>query len=75
MEQCPNCGSQMEKASGNYYFCVPFDPEKGEKEPIVVPDSEWIECRNCGQVMLPAKLDSEIERLWEERKKEQSNGL
>ena len=60
MKTCFNCGSQMEERHGTYRFEPPANIPGGT---MVIANATWLECENCGQQMLPAALDRELERL------------
>src|SRR5436309_2308283 len=60
MKKCQNCGSTMEERHGTYRFEPPSNVPGGT---MVITDATWLECDNCGQQMIPAALNRNLEEL------------
>ena len=61
---CFNCGGKMEERHGEYHFDPPPNIPGGT---MVVPDATWMECEECGEQMLPAALDDQLEKMASQR--------
>lgn len=66
MRNCYECGETMEKKNGTFKWIPPNNIHGG---PIVIENAEWIQCINCYERMLPAKLNKAIEDEVERRHK------
>jgi hypothetical protein len=54
----------MELRQGEYRFEPPANIPGGT---MIIKDAEWLECPNCHEQLLPAKLDRELEKLADKR--------
>ena len=58
--QCPICGDgALTEMRGEYRMPLPPNIPGGL---VVVPDAAWLHCESCGEDILSAELEQEIDR-------------
>lgn len=63
MKTCPSCGNDLKTMSGTFRFQPPPNIPGGD---LVVENATWKEC-DCGERMMPAKLDDALDELAKKR--------
>lgn len=65
MKKCPICGSDtLETKIGEFRFNPPDNIPGGT---MLVPDTTWDACSNCGEEILSYELSSAIDKIAIER--------